>query len=81
LGADGKGFTDLVLEVSTAVGSFNIGDFIPYLDWLDLQGIKRSLKKANTRFDAFAEKMIDDHVDHRMARIGLEWPGRDRASC
>jgi len=67
LGADGKGFTDLVLEVSTAVGNFNIGDFIPYLDWLDLQGIKRSLKKANARFNAFAEKMINDHVDHRMA--------------
>nr|ACN40389.1 unknown [Picea sitchensis] len=68
LGADGKGFTDLVLEVSTAAGSFNIGDFIPCLDWLDLQGIKRSLKKANRRFDAFAEKIINDHVDHRMAR-------------
>jgi hypothetical protein len=70
LGADGKGFTDLVLEVSAAVGSLNIGDFIPYLDWLDLQGIKRSLKKANTRYDAFAEKMIDEHVNARAATNG-----------
>eukprot|EP00253_Pinus_taeda_P029022 PITA_29022 len=67
LGADGKGFTDLVLKVSTAVGSFNIGDFIPYLDCLDLQGIRRSLKKYNKRFDVFAEKMINDHIHHRMA--------------
>jgi len=49
------------------LGQFNIGDFIPYLEWLDLQGIKRRLKKANERFDAFAEKMIEDHLHHRMA--------------
>jgi cytochrome P450 len=67
LGTDGKGFKDLVLEVSAALGSFNIGDFIPSLDWLDLQGVNRRLKKANSRFDAFAEKMIDDHLDYRMA--------------
>jgi cytochrome P450 len=67
LGTDGKGFKDLVLEVSAALGSFNIGDFIPNLDWLDLQGVKRRLKKANARFDAFAEKMIDDHLYYRMA--------------
>uniref|UniRef100_A0A0G7ZNY6 Cytochrome P450 CYP750A27v1 n=1 Tax=Picea glauca TaxID=3330 RepID=A0A0G7ZNY6_PICGL len=70
LGTDGKGFTDLVREVSTAVGSLNIGDFVPYLDWLDLQGIKRSLKQANTRFDAFAEKMIDEHVNARATTNG-----------
>jgi cytochrome P450 len=67
LGANDKGFRDLILEVSAAFGEFNIGDFIPYLDWLDLQGIKRRLKKANKRFDAFSEKMVEDHVHHRMA--------------
>nr|ACN40859.1 unknown [Picea sitchensis] len=70
LGTDGKGFTDLVQEVSTVGGSLNIGDFIPYLDRLDLQGIKRSLKKANTRYDVFAEKMIDEHVNARAATNG-----------
>eukprot|EP00253_Pinus_taeda_P024584 PITA_24584 len=67
LGANDKGFKDLILQVSTAVGEFNIGDFIPYLNWLDLQGIRRRLKKAHKRFDAFAEKVIEDHVHHRVA--------------
>jgi len=67
LGANDKGFKDLILQVSSAVGEFNIGDFIPYLDWLDLQGIRRRLKKAHKRFDAFAEKVIEDHVYHRVA--------------
>eukprot|EP00253_Pinus_taeda_P006422 PITA_06422 len=67
LGANEKGFKDLILEVSTALGEFNIGDFIPYLDLLDLQGVKRRLKKANKKFDAFAEKLIEDHVHRRVA--------------
>eukprot|EP00253_Pinus_taeda_P008683 PITA_08683 len=70
LGPDGKGFADLVVEVSIAVRSLNIGDFIPYLDCLDLQGIKQALKKANARFDAFAEKMIHEHINASTIRNG-----------
>jgi len=67
LGGVFKGFKDLLVEVMTTVGAFNIGDYIPYLDWLDLQGIKRRMKKTHKTFDEFAEKIIDDHVAHRMA--------------
>eukprot|EP00253_Pinus_taeda_P010595 PITA_10595 len=45
------------------MGESNIGDFIPYLDWLDLQGINRRMKKIHKTFDEFAEKIIDDHVN------------------
>jgi cytochrome P450 len=62
LGGDFKGFKDLLGEVMTTMGAFNIGDYIPYLDWLDLQGIKRRMKKTHKTFDEFAEKIIDDHV-------------------
>lgn len=61
LGADGKGFKHLLLEVSAIMGEFNIGDFIPYLDWMDLQGIKRRMFKVNKTYDVFIEKIIDDH--------------------
>jgi len=64
LGGDFKGFKDLLVELSTTVGDFNIGDFIPYLDWLDLQGINKRMKKIHKTFDEFAEKIIDDHVNH-----------------
>ena len=37
------------------------------LDWLDLQGIKRRMNKIHKAFDEFAEKIIDDHVAHRLA--------------
>lgn len=67
LGDNSEGFKDLVSEISTTLGGFNIGDFIPYLDWLDLQGIKGRMKKAGERFDAFAEKLIDGHIERRRA--------------
>ena len=67
LGSDFTGFHDLLLEVTTTMGAFDIGDFIPYLDCLDLQGIKRRMKKIHKAFDEFAEKIIDDHVAHRLA--------------
>eukprot|EP00253_Pinus_taeda_P000815 PITA_00815 len=63
LGGDFKGFKGLMTELTATVGEFNIGDFIPYLDWLDLQGIKRRMKKIHKTFDEFAEKIIDDHVN------------------
>jgi 26-hydroxylase len=65
LSANGQGFKDLTAEVSNV--AFNIGDFIPYLDWLDLQGIKRRMKEASKTFDSLLEKILDDHVHHRIA--------------
>jgi len=66
LGTSGQRLRDLVLEASAVAGSFNIGTFVPSLDWLDLQSNNRRIKKANKIFDAFAEKVIDDHIDHGM---------------
>jgi len=63
LGGDFKGFKELVVEMTAAVGESNIGDFIPYLDWLDLQGINQRLKKLRKTFDGFVERMIDEHVN------------------
>jgi flavonoid 3'-monooxygenase len=84
LGGDFKGFKDLLVELIARVGDFNIGDFIPYLDWLDLQGINRRMKKIHKTFDEFAEKIIDDHVNvnHLMAAASNgQKEGRRRASC
>lgn len=34
-------------------GTFNIGDWIPWLDFLDLQGIVRKLKAVKAKLDRF----------------------------
>jgi hypothetical protein len=51
----------MVVELMTSAGFFNIGDFIPSVAWMDLQGIERGMKKLHRRFDVLLTKMIEDH--------------------
>ncbi|MCL7035865.1 hypothetical protein MKW94_027661 [Papaver nudicaule] len=66
---DGEGYADkksqefkeMVAEIMVLSGVFNIGDFIPSLEWLELQGVASKMKNLHKRFDAFLTKIIDDH--------------------
>eukprot|EP00253_Pinus_taeda_P031042 PITA_31042 len=79
LGANGKGFKHLLLELSATLGDVNIGDFIPYLDWMDLQGIKRRMVEISKTYDAFAEKIIDDHLHVQAAAPSSDGQGPPEA--
>jgi len=59
---DLRGFSAMVKESFLLLGSFNIGDYIPYLDWMDLQGLNRRIKKLQKTQDQLFEKVIDEHV-------------------
>ncbi|XP_047160662.1 flavonoid 3'-monooxygenase-like [Vigna umbellata] len=54
-------FKSMVLELMNLLGVFNIGDFIPFLDWLDLQGVKAKAKKLRKGFDAFLTSILEEH--------------------
>ncbi|KAJ9568497.1 hypothetical protein OSB04_004463 [Centaurea solstitialis] len=54
-------FKDMVVELMVLAGEFNIGDFIPALDWLDLQGVTKKMKKLHLRFDSFLNAILEDH--------------------
>ena len=57
------GFDSLIKEIMLLAGSFNIGDYIPYLAWMDdLRGLKRRLKNAHKTQDHFLEKIIEEHI-------------------
>ena len=64
MGGVGKGLKHMLMELSYTVGDVNIGDFIPfpYLDWMDLQGIERRMFAIRKTYNAFAEKIIDEHL-------------------
>ncbi|XP_057835027.1 cytochrome P450 750A1-like [Cryptomeria japonica] len=66
---------DMVREVTSTIGSINIGDFLPYIDWMDLQGIKKRMKKAHNFFDRIVERIIDVHVEQRKRALdeNREW--------
>ncbi|KAI4308202.1 hypothetical protein L6164_031300 [Bauhinia variegata] len=60
-GSESNEFKDMVVEHMTVAGYFNIGDFIPFLSWLDLQGIERRMKRVNKKFDLLLIRMIEEH--------------------
>ncbi|KAF5175949.1 Flavonoid 3'-monooxygenase [Thalictrum thalictroides] len=65
--SDGSGdkksneFKEMVVEMMVLAGTFNIGDFVPALEWLDLQGVVSKMKTLHKRFDGFLSKCIEDH--------------------
>nr|BBM96375.1 flavonoid 3'-hydroxylase [Matthiola incana] len=62
-GADHKAeeFRSMVTEMMALAGVFNIGDFVPALDWLDLQGVAGKMKRLHKRFDAFLSSILKEH--------------------
>ena len=42
---DTGGFKEMIHELAFMLGVFDIGDFIPYLGWMDLQGLRRRRKR------------------------------------
>ncbi|KAL0415986.1 UNVERIFIED_CONTAM: Flavonoid 3'-monooxygenase [Sesamum latifolium] len=54
-------FKAMVVELMVLAGVFNIGDFIPPLEGLDLQGVAAKMKKLHKRFDAFLTGILEEH--------------------
>ncbi|XP_073143433.1 cytochrome P450 71AU50-like [Henckelia pumila] len=59
------GLKAVVKMTMEEAGAFNIGDYFPYLRFLDLQGSARRLKVLSKIFDKFLEKIIDEHVANK----------------
>ncbi|XP_031482875.1 cytochrome P450 84A1-like [Nymphaea colorata] len=55
-------FLSILQEFSKLFGAFNIGDFVPWLDRFDLQGLNKRLEKARGSLDRFTDRIIDDHM-------------------
>jgi biphenyl-4-hydroxylase len=59
---DEKGFKAVMQEGMHLAATPNIGDYIPYVGSLDLQGLTRRMKAIGKIFDDFFEKIIDEHI-------------------
>ncbi|KAJ8499688.1 hypothetical protein OPV22_010240 [Ensete ventricosum] len=55
-------FAGILQEYSKLFGEFNISDFLPWLRWLDLQGIDKRLKVARQAIDRYIDVIIDEHL-------------------
>ncbi|TYI73559.1 hypothetical protein E1A91_D07G137200v1 [Gossypium mustelinum] len=69
-GSESNEFKDMVVELMTSAGLFNIGDFIPSIAWMDLQGIEGEMKKLHNRWDVLLTKMMKEHEETAYERKG-----------
>ncbi|WJZ89618.1 hypothetical protein VitviT2T_008825 [Vitis vinifera] len=69
-GSESNEFKDMVVELMTTAGYFNIGDFIPSIAWLDIQGIQHGMKHLHRKFDRLLTKMMEEHTASAHERKG-----------
>ncbi|GJN33881.1 hypothetical protein PR202_gb22509 [Eleusine coracana subsp. coracana] len=58
-------FMEMMKEFSVLNGVLNIGDFVPWLDWLDLQGYVRRMKRMGKMSDRLLEPILEEHDERR----------------
>ncbi|GJN33880.1 hypothetical protein PR202_gb22508 [Eleusine coracana subsp. coracana] len=58
-------FMEMMKEFFVLNGVLNIGDFIPWLGWLDLQGYVRRMKRMGKMSDRFLEPVLEEHDERR----------------
>ncbi|GMN52983.1 hypothetical protein TIFTF001_022126 [Ficus carica] len=61
-------FQEMLDELFLLNGVFNIGDWIPWLKFLDLQGYEKRMKALKKRFDRFHDHVLDEH---KAKRVGV----------
>ncbi|KAL5579578.1 hypothetical protein UlMin_012020 [Ulmus minor] len=60
-------FRKMLDELFLLSGVLNIGDSIPWIDFLDLQGYIKRMKALRKKFDLFLEHVLDEHNERRKA--------------
>ncbi|KAI9102906.1 hypothetical protein K1719_023345 [Acacia pycnantha] len=58
-------FSKMLDELFLLNGVLNIGDFIPWIHFLDLQGYVKRMKALSKKFDRFMEHVLDEHNERR----------------
>ncbi|KAK8664421.1 hypothetical protein V6N13_084213 [Hibiscus sabdariffa] len=60
-----KHFNEMIGELFLLNGVLDIGDSIPWLSFLDLQGNIKRMKALSKKFDRFFEHVLDEHNERR----------------
>ncbi|XP_059637328.1 cytochrome P450 736A117-like [Cornus florida] len=62
----GRKFKDLLRDTGELLGEFNLGDYIPWLVWLNqISGLNARVEKIAKELDEFLEGVIEDHIDSK----------------
>ncbi|KAL9270222.1 Flavonoid 3',5'-hydroxylase 1-like protein [Drosera capensis] len=69
-GEESNDFKNMIVELMRLAGLFNIGDFIPWMEPMDLQGIQGKMKRLHDKFDVLITEMLEEHVKTTSEREG-----------
>ncbi|XP_068660336.1 trimethyltridecatetraene synthase-like [Aristolochia californica] len=69
-------FKKMLDELFLLSGVLNIGDNIPWIDFLDLQGYIKRMKALSKKFDRFLEHVLDEH-NAAKAKLGKDFEAKD----
>lgn len=71
-------FKEMIEELFLLNGVLNIGDYIPWLEFLDLQGYVKRMKCLMKKLDRFYEHVLNEHEDRRrLVKDGDEFVAKD----
>ncbi|KDP45416.1 hypothetical protein JCGZ_09665 [Jatropha curcas] len=56
-----KRFGDIARETTAVSGASNPGDFLPFLQWIDFKGLKKTMVRLHKDWDEFCQGLIDEH--------------------
>ncbi|KAI5582347.1 hypothetical protein BDE02_07G080200 [Populus trichocarpa] len=62
---DERGFKSVMQEVMHLSAAPHLGDYIPQIAALDLQGLTKRMKAISKVLDVFLDKIIDEHVQYQ----------------
>ncbi|KAK1319281.1 Cytochrome P450 71A1 [Acorus calamus] len=64
---EGENYFHLMLAAFLdLLGTFSVGEFIPSLAWVSrLNGLNARVKRNNEEFDAFFDRVLDEHIESR----------------
>lgn len=63
-GEDAAELVAVLKEFSELFGVSNLADYVPWVGWLDVQGINRRMVAARAALDRFIDRAIDEHLAH-----------------
>ncbi|XP_059070339.1 xanthotoxin 5-hydroxylase CYP82C4-like [Cryptomeria japonica] len=64
-------FTHLIEETLILKGVTCIGDYIPWLKWLDLQGYEKAMKEVQGKLDLYMRRILDKHREKGLKEEGV----------
>ncbi|KAK8602377.1 hypothetical protein V6N12_052186 [Hibiscus sabdariffa] len=67
---------EIISEFFFLHGVFNIGDWIPWLDFLDLQGYIKRMKTLKKKLDRFHDHVFDEHK-RKKKELGKDFVAQD----